>query len=204
MLGRTCRNRLLELERQLNVSLAEGGEVMNNITDIFEASNPDLPASLDSELANVLTELQGLFNKTQEITLLVNETTANLNSSVCCPADEYEEVLHNMTVKNQELRVLRDTIAILPPGGRRVRNQLIVFIRITYIICVGAQGIVIEVFVIVRVVFHQIDIGVIVVPGLNEEPVSTVSTTEPPESTPSSSSDLSAGELSTSGSPGEL
>ncbi|XP_037790372.1 uncharacterized protein LOC119585742 isoform X8 [Penaeus monodon] len=216
LLGRTCRNRLIDLEKQLNLSLTEGGEVMNNIIDIFNTNNPELSAAQENELTNVLTELQVLFNKTQELALLVNVTAADLNASVPCPDDEYEEVLNNMTVKNQELSVIRDTIATLPPAAKRVRLQIIVFIRFTFTVCVGAQRVLIVVFEIVVVIFEQINVGAIVVPGLDEEPVrttvrtSTVSATETSNTRPSSttasagqtSSESSTGGPSTSGSPG--
>nr|XP_027233216.1 mucin-5AC-like [Penaeus vannamei] len=180
LLGKTCRDRLLDLEKQLNQSLAEGGEVLTNISNIFDASNPELSANLSAELTKVSTELQELFNRTSEITLLVNETTENLDPSVSCPADEYQEVLDNMTTKNSELKNIHDQIATLPSGRKRVSVVIKLWLRFTFRLCVGAQQILITVYVRVTIVFSQIDSGQVTVPGLPVGPTTVGPTTVGP------------------------
>ena len=170
VLHRPCLEKLLSVQDLINQSLIDGGEVLQNISDILIEIKPDVPGALSENITSIVAELERLFNVTLDLAKEVEEFGENLNETTACHlAANLEGLLLDLDAKNEELRNLTETVSQLPSGGSSTTpgeeidtsitptDSLVIIIMRVYMVCVSVQEEFVEIFIEITLIFSEID-----------------------------------------------
>ena len=157
VLHQPCLEELLAVQDLINQSLIDGGEVLQNITDILFVNKPDVPGPLSENITSTVAELERLFNMTLDLAKEVEKFGENLNETTACHlAVDLEGLLLDLEDKNEELRNLTEAVSQLPPSGSST-DSLITIIMQVYMVCVSVQEEFVEIFTEITLIFTVID-----------------------------------------------
>ena len=146
---------------KVNQSLEDGGETLQNVNQILNTNDPDLPADLEANLTQCIQDFDVLFNRTLLYAEMIEQLTNDRNSTALCPVVEIEELCAELDKKNEELEVLQGTIAALPSGSGTGTATNVIIVNIIVVVygnCVFVQGRWVYIYVeVVIVIFLELD-----------------------------------------------
>ena len=147
------------MQALINLSLLEGGEVLQRLSYILNETKPDLPGSLSGDLIRSAGELERLFNKTLELAIEVQLAEILDETVTCRLVVGFDELLLELDAGTEEVRVLTERVSQLPLGGTTtttigeevetatISSEEITFIIIrVYEICESVQEQFVEIF----------------------------------------------------------